>query len=377
MSDEPIRPDQIPGTPHPRDTRRLYGHGDAEAEFLDTFRSGRMHHAWLLQGPRGVGKATCAYRIARFLLATPARSESGLFDAPPPPDTLDIPEDHPVAARVHAGSEPGLRTITRSENDKGRLRGEIVVDDIRRLAEFFHLSAPDGGHRVVIVDAADEMNRSASNALLKMLEEPPDATTILLVSHQPSRLLPTIRSRCRTLRFAPLGPDDMQAALAQAGTEASDSGAALAELCGGSVGAALRLLRLGGLETYNNLIALLGSMPNMDRPRARAMADAVAERGAEDRLDLLIDLIGMALARLARSGATGLPPTEAARGEAQTFRRLAPDQHAARLWADRATELTARLNHGRAVNLDPAALVLDTLIKLNDAARDTTSRAHA
>ena len=377
MSDEPNRPDQIPGAPHPRDTHRLLGQQAAETDFLDAFRSGRMHHAWLLHGPRGVGKATCAYRFARFLLATPRHSDQGLFGEAALPDTLDIAEDHPVAGRIRAGSDPGLRVIRRSLNDEGRLRAEIVVDDIRRLSDFFHLSAPDGGHRVVIVDAADDMNRSASNALLKMLEEPPAATTILLVSHQPSRLLPTIRSRCRNLRLKPLGPEDMEAALSQAGVETGVDGAALSALCGGSVGAALRLLNLAGLELYGDLFAALASMPDLDRPRALALAEASAQRGAEDRLDLLIDLIDIALARLARAGATGEEVAEATEGEARTFRRLSPDPHAARLWADRATELSSRLRHGRAVNLDPAALVLDTLVKLNETARDTTRRTHA
>ncbi len=376
MSEDATRPDQIPGAPHPRNTPCLLGQAVSEEAFLDAHRSGRMHHAWLLHGPRGVGKATCAYRLARFLLATPA-SNTGLFGAPPPPETLDIDPDHPVAIRIQARSEPGLRVITRTENDQGRLRAEIVVDDIRRLAEFFQLSAPDGGHRVVIIDAADEMNRSASNALLKTLEEPPAATTLLLVSHQPSRLLPTIRSRCRTLRFAPLGAEDMQAALTQAEVEPEMGGAALAELSGGSVGAALRILHLDGLALYRDLAGTLSSMPDLDRPRARKLADAVAQRGAEERLDLLIDLIDITLGRLARSGATGQRITEAVDGEARAFHRLAPDAWAARHWADRATELSARLRHGRAVNLDPAALVLDTLIKLNDTARDTTSRALA
>jgi DNA polymerase-3 subunit delta' len=377
MSEEQTPPDQIAGAPHPRDTETLIGQGMAESEFLDAFRSGRLHHAWLLHGPRGVGKATCAYRIARFLLATPPAADDGLFGSASAEKTLDIAAGHPIAARVRARAEPGLRVITRSENEQGRIRAEIVVDDIRRLAEFFRLSSPDDGHRVVIVDAADEMNRSASNALLKLLEEPPAATTILLVSHRPSGLLPTIRSRCRTLRFAPLGPRELQAALAQARVEAGADGTALAELGGGSVGAAIRLLNLGGLELYGELVALMDSMPRLDRPRALAVAEGLAQRGAEDRLDLFIDLLDVALVRLARSGALGEAPREATEGEARIFTRLAPDPLAAQLWAERATELSARLRHGRAVNLDPAALVLDTLIRLNDTARDTTSRAPA
>lgn len=377
MTETAIRPDQIVGAPHPRDTVRLLGQQAAESEFLRAFRSGRMHHAWLLQGPRGIGKATCAYRFARFLMATPSRSDGEPPAASSRPATLDIAADHPVVSRVTAGSEPCLRVVTRTENDQGRLRADIVVDDIRKLAEFFQLSAPDRGHRVVIVDAADEMNRSAANALLKMLEEPPAAATIILVSHQPSRLLPTIRSRCRSLRLSPLGARDMRTALVQAGMDETADDAALAELGAGSVGAALRLLRLDGLELYRDLAGLLGTMPDLDRPRARALAETTGQRGAESRLDLLLDLIDILLARLARSGATGLTPPEAVDGEASTLRRLAPDPKAARLWAERATELSAQLRHGRAVNLDPAALVLDTLVKLNNTARTTTCRASA
>ncbi|TDK49683.1 DNA polymerase III subunit delta' [Antarcticimicrobium luteum] len=371
MSDNaPPPPDQVPGAPHPRQTPRLFGQDEAEQAFLSAFASGRLHHGWLLTGPRGVGKATLAWRIARFLLATPDAAEDGLFGAPPPPDTLDVEPDHPVAHRLLAGSDPGLATITRSVNEKtGRMRDEIVVDDVRTLNRFFGLSAADGGRRVVIVDCADEMNVSAANALLKMLEEPPARTTLLLISHRPSGLLPTIRSRCRTLRLAPLSPGDMRAALEQAGAELPGNAEHLAALAAGSVGAALRLTALGGLEIYGELMALLASLPRLDRPRALALAEAAAQRGGSDRFELLLDLIDIALSRLARTGATGAAPApEAARGEAETLARLSPDAYRARAWADAAAEITARSRHGRAVNLDPAALVLDTVFRMQQTA---------
>ena len=307
MSDEPIRPDQLPGVPHPRDTPVLFGQAEAEAAFLTAFNSNRLHHGWLISGARGIGKATLAWRIARFLRTTPAASDDGLFGAPPPIETLDVAADHPIQALIEAGADSGLRSVTRSLNDQGRLRGEIVADDIRALNNFFHLSLPDGGSRVVIVDSADEMNPTAANSLLKMLEEPPDATILLLISHQPSRLLPTIRSRCRALRLNPLGPANMSAALEQAGLPANTSDTALSELSGGSVGVAAQLLALKGLEIYGELIALIASMPRLDRPRALALAEAAAGRSKEDRLDLTISLLNTALARLARSGAMGTP----------------------------------------------------------------------
>lgn len=360
-------PDQIDGAPHPRDTPELFGQSAAVQSFLEAYTSDRLHHAWLLTGPRGIGKATLAWSIARFLLATPPQEDDGLFGAPPPPDSLHIDPDHPVARRIAAGAEPGLKSITRTENEKtGRLRDVISVEDIRALAGFFQLSATDGGRRVVIVDAADDMNPQAANALLKMLEEPPARATLLLVSHQPSALLPTIRSRCRVLRLNTLSPDDMARALAQASPTAPEESAALSELSGGSVGAALRLSLHGGLQTYGTLVDLMGALPRFDRATAVQLAEGAAARGAEAKRALLFELLDLLLARLARTGAGGAPPdTEVVPREAAVLARLAPSPAAGRIWADVAQDTSSRARHGLAVNLDPAALVLDTLIKIS------------
>jgi DNA polymerase-3 subunit delta' len=363
-------PDQIDGAPHPRETRQLFGQDAAQAAFLDAYGTGRLHHAWLICGPRGVGKATLAWQIARFLLATPPTQDDGLFDAPPAPTSLHIDPEHPVARRILAGSEPGLKAIIRTPNPKtDRMRDQIVVDDIRGLAGFFQMSATDGGRRVVIVDAADEMNTSAANALLKMLEEPPRNATLLLISHQPSALLPTIRSRCRTLRLSPLSPDDMAQAMQQAGVTPDANTTALAELSAGSVGDAMSLSLAGGVDLYAELVGLLSTLPRFDRARGLKLAEAAAARGSDAKLDLLFDLLDILLARLARTGATGAPPpVQAARGEATLLVRLSPSAWHARAWAEVAAEITDRSRHGRAVNLDPAALILDTLLKIQQTA---------
>ena len=170
---------RVPGAPHPRETPSLIGQEAAEAEFLDGFNTGRMHHAWMLTGPRGVGKATLAWSIARFLLATPDPAGGDMFGPPVMPTSRHNDPEHPVARRISAGADPGLISVTRTPNEKtGRMRDQIVVDDIRKLTGFFQMSATDGGRRVVIIDAADDMNTQAANALLKMLEEPPERCTL-------------------------------------------------------------------------------------------------------------------------------------------------------------------------------------------------------
>ena len=364
-------PDRLDGAPHPRETERLFGHSAAEGAFLQAFNAGRLHHAWLISGPQGIGKATLAWRITRFLLTAPEEGqEEGLFGAPQAAESLDVASDHPVARRLRARSEPRLFHVTRSRNDKtGRLRDQIVAEDVRDLSGFFGLKATDGGRRVVLVDAADDMNTHAANALLKMLEEPPEQTTLLLLSHQPGRLLPTIRSRCRALPLMPLSKDDLAAALRQASFETGDAEAALSELSQGSVGAAIRLLGLEGAGLYADVVALMNTLPRLDRALAIKLANATTARGAEARFDLLFDLIELCLARLARAGAQGTPPPEAVAGEAAVIARLAPTEMQARAWAECARKIGERSRHGRAVNLDPATLVLDTVFELQRTAQ--------
>ncbi len=360
-------PNQVEGAPHPRDTTRLIGQARAEAGFLEAFTTGRLHHGWLLTGPRGVGKATLAWRIARFLLATP-EDDGGFFGAPPTPETLDIGADHPVARRIAAQSESRLFLLKRGPNDKETaLSADIRVGDVRKLKSFLHLSAAEGGRRVVIVDAADDLNTAAANALLKLLEEPPAGVTFLLVAHQPAGLLPTIRSRCRELRLGTLAAEPMAAALAQAGAE-TDNPAALAALSGGSVGEAIRLTNLDGLAQYARLTGLMDSLPRLDRPRALNLADQVAGKANEARFDLTLGLIELFLARLARAGVAGPATPEAAPGEAALMARLSPSPAHARHWAGLHQRLGARARHGRAVNLDPAALVMDMVLEITEAA---------
>lgn len=362
-------PDAVEGAPHPRHAARVFGHAEAEIAFLDAFNSGRLHHAWLISGPRGIGKATLAWRIAAFLLAQPAMAEAGLFGEPDRVGTLDTDPASPLRRRIAALSESRLKLLRRGPNDKGdQIETQITAKPVRALKEFFHLSAADGGRRVVILDPADEMNPTASNSLLKELEEPPKATTFLVVCHQPNRLLPTIRSRCRTLRLSALSPDDLSAALAQAGISPPEDATLLAALAEGSAGAAVRLQTLGGLEIWRALREILGRAPGLDRIAALRFSEGLAGRTNEPRLDLVLTLIDQMLSRIARAGVDPAASGAANADEAALFARLSPSAAAARGWAELQQNLSARARHGKAVNLDPGSLILDTLLRIDEAA---------
>jgi hypothetical protein len=264
--------------------------------------------------------------------------------------------------RIAALAEPRLKLIRRGHDLSGReprLRTRITVDEVRALAGFFGLSAADGGRRVVIVDAADDMTPNAANAVLKLLEEPPRGAVLLLVAHQLSRLLPTIRSRCRVLPCAPLDAAGLAAALDQAGCGDGAAPDALAALAGGSAGRAVALAMEGGAEAYASLVTLMSGAPGLDRAALAELAAACAGREAQPRFDLTLDLIDLLLHRLARTGAAGPPAPEAAPGEAAMLARLSPGLRAARVWAE-TTAATERARRGAAVNLDPAGLILDT-----------------
>jgi DNA polymerase-3 subunit delta' len=261
--------------PHPRATMAFYGHAEAERTLLEAYRSGRMPHAWLIGGERGIGKATLAYRMARFVLAHPDPAAPAVQQAA----SLAVANDHPAARRIAAQAHNDLLVLERVINEKtGKLFTEIRVDDVRRSVPFFGSTAGQGGWRVAIVDSVEELNASGDNALLKVLEEPPPRALLLLVSHAPGRVIATIRSRCRTLLLRPLAAADVAAAAAAACGEAAVTAQiqAAAEAADGSVARALALLEGDALELREQVVGMLERLPQVDARALHALGDELA-----------------------------------------------------------------------------------------------------
>jgi DNA polymerase III subunit delta' len=267
--------------PHPRETTVLVGHREAEAALLNAYQSGRIPHAWLIGGAQGIGKATLAYRMARFVLA----HRDPLAPEVQRAEKLYVDPSDLVAHRVAALTHGGLLVLQRTANDKGVMRTVITVDETRETIAFFGSTAAAEGWRVCIVDTVDELNPNAANALLKVLEEPPRQSLFLLVSHTPGRVLPTILSRCRKLSLRPLRVADVVAAASRAADIASDDPMLLqaADAAEGSVARALTLLGGDGVKLQQRTAALLAILPRIDPRELHALGDAL---GASDRIAL-------------------------------------------------------------------------------------------
>lgn len=300
---------------NPKTTPFLVGHEKAANIFLQSFQSGRLHHAWLLAGQRGVGKATLAYHLARFLLKHGGESTgSGLFAAeetPAKPDlaSLQMSADDPVFVRIASGGEGNLKIIERGYNEKTKKRrSEIVVDDVRALHDFFEMTASHDGWRIAIVDPADEMNRNAANALLKMLEEPPRKSILFLITHAKGSLVPTIRSRCQQLLLNPLNKDDVKKVLHRRMPDLSGGDVdKYAAFSGGSPGYALRLSLYDG-EGLNLVIGSQFSGQALGTKQTHDFAGALALAANEKKYFLFLDILTSEIAsRIKALAANGAP----------------------------------------------------------------------
>jgi DNA polymerase III subunit delta' len=286
--------DETAEAPHPRVSAALTGHALAEAALLAAYRSGRMPHGFLLVGAKGIGKATLAYRLARFMLAHPDPAAADVTAA----TSLAVDPAHPVARRIAAQTHGDLLVLERTANEKGVLRQQIAVEDVRRTVSFFGSTAGEGGWRIAIVDAVDELNRFSANALLKVLEEPPQRSLLLLVSHSLARVPPTLRSRCRIVTLRPLAQAEVAAALAAAmQCPADDEEVRAAALAAdGSVERALAFLDADALALRQQALAVLDRLPALDANALHAIGDAIAGTDPQP-LAAFIDTVNAWLSR--------------------------------------------------------------------------------
>jgi len=299
--------------PHPRATTALFGHAEAEAAILSAYQTGRIAHAWLIGGPPGIGKATLAYRAARFVLAHPDPADPVVQSA----TSLAVAEDHAAARRIAGEAHGGLLTLERVVNDKGKLNTTIRIEQVRRTVTFFGSTASEGGWRVAVVDSVDELQKEGENALLKILEEPPPRSLLLLVSHAPGRVLPTFRSRTRRLLVRPLDADDVaQAAALASGLDVNDAALREASVAAsGSVARALELTDAKALALRQHILTVLARLPEIDPQGLHVLGDALG--GSEPRtLAVFADIVNDWLSE--RLAAAAAVPPRAAR-IAQTF----------------------------------------------------------
>ena len=370
--------------PQPWQTTDLVGHADAEAVLYQAASSGRLPHAWIFGGPRGIGKQTLAFRFARFLLAGRAETSSGDDTSGPglpgfeTPETgaaetsLFVPPDDPAARLIAAEAHPDLLSLRQPFlNDDGKPTRDLGIAEARRAAPFLRLTPALSPWRVVIVDDAHLMNRNSANAILKILEEPPSRAVIILISETPGSFLPTIRSRCRRLQMSPLREDAVLDYLGRLDGEMPHGDqVALARMSEGSIGRAAELLSLDGLALYRSLASMLESLPRLDMRQVHKLADQLSGAAAEPAYRTLTGLLVWWLERMVRSLARDVPLQEIVAGEAMLVQRLARDAggHALDHWVE-VWEKTARLfARTESAHLDRRLTIIQAFASLRAAA---------
>lgn len=339
MSDE--RYGLLDGAIAPELNTRLFGHEAAEEFLAQAYRSGKGHHAILIEGPEGIGKATLAFRFANHVLSHPDPLTAPASLADPDPKSL-------VSRQLASGASHNLLYLTRPLDEKtGKVKSAITIDEVRKAGHFFGTTSGTGNWRIVIIDPADDLNRNAANAILKLLEEPPKRAMFLVLSHAPGRLLPTIRSRCQTLRLTSLDDPSMGNALAHLGLRMDpEKTADLLKIAGGSVSQALKVLNYGGLDIIAAFEEALREKGPAARKAAHRLADALSGKDSDVAFGFFIDHLGDHLMNRARIAAHG-----GALDEADRLARFS-------------SSIAERLSISAAYNLDRKQTILDLFTDL-------------
>ena len=360
MSDESSFPEPPLAASQP-----IIGHSKAELQVLDAWNSGRFPHAWLIVGPKGVGKATLAYRIARFVLA------QGGADAPlgdmfgGGPTTLEIESSSSTFRQIASGGHPDFRALEKPED-----KTVISVDQARDVVTFAGKTAAQGGWKVVLVDSADDLNRNSANALLKALEEPASKGLFLLISHAPGRLLPTIRSRCRTLTLTAVELEETDRALqSMFPSLPQEERQVVSALSEGCPGRAVSLAGQGGADLYRALLELCSKPQNIDMTKVLRLGDQLARKDAAQTYNILRELIDFTLKRAIRAQAAGTQLPDIINGDASVWHKLISLGSVSN-WLQAASEIVDEL-----AKADPPAylgrkhVLINAFVRLEQAAK--------
>lgn len=349
----------------PKTNPDLMGHEDIEAALLADYNAGRMPHAIVLAGPAGIGKATLAYRLARFLLAQGMGQDAGLFGEPAKPESLYLAPEDPVFRRVSSGGHSDLLVIEREfDEKKGRFKNDITIDAVRRAHPFVRKTAAEEGWRVIVIDGAEYLNRSSQNALLKILEEPPKKTVLILTTSQPGAFLPTIRSRCRMVPMKSLSENVLGKLIDKMIPAISlPEKNALTRLSDGSIGRAMQFFEDDGVILYKTLLKIASTLPALDIVAVHDLAEAIGRAGTEQAYETARDILTGWCERLARLQARGIPLTDVLQGDAEIFQRLTaayPPRHFLDTWEKMAQLFLQTENY----NLDKRQAIINAFLML-------------
>ena len=362
--------DKIAGAPHPMLANEIIGHSSQKLSFLSSFASNRLHQCWLLAGDMGIGKASFAWLIAKFLLTTKYQPADLKIDLSKTNiNSILEPQSGSTLNRIISGSEQRVYVVRRGYNEKRKaFFKNISIEDVRKLQSYCSLSIADGGKRIIIIDTADDLNKSSSNALLKLLEEPPKNTIFLLISHQPNLLLPTIKSRCQKLSFSNLDQTDLGAVLTAIGCkiEPSDE-VSLSILSKGSAGAACRLINSNCINLYRDILNIASSLPNLNTNKILQLSQNYFAKAKPSEFEIFIEMMQHFFSRLCKTGVMQKPVLPSVTdNEAKIMKSLCPNLKSARLWSDVANISLAKLNKGYLLNIDIESLILDAFIYLEE-----------
>ena len=351
----------IDGEQSPRLCQTLYGHEETARQFMQGFAQNRLHHAWLLTGAKGIGKASFAYHAAKFILSNPKGLQPDHFC-----DDLSQGFLEDIVQLIERGAHPDLFILNRNYDFKtGKFKNDITIERARELITFLEKTPAMGGWRVCIIDSVDEMNRSAANAILKAVEEPANKVMMFLVSHRPGKLLPTIKSRCQKIPMASLDTPTLEDLLADLRPDLeAQPRQATAYLASGSVGLALDIVENEGLDIYRNMVDVLASLPNADGVMLHDLAGRMSDARSGKKYQLFQNFLTDWLHRLTLTAARGVPAPVLFEGEAETVAKFLQSSHLEH-WLDVWEKTTDLFRQADALNLDKKQTILEcfTLIR--------------